>query len=188
MGLLDQVLGKFTDSQQSATPASMSSMSPMVKGLLLLLATKAYHDYTTRRADPSGASIPSSGTVPDQAGAGSGGGLGGLLGGLGGGSLGGLLAGLGGAGAIGGLVDQFKQNGYGDHVNSWIGTGQNQPIAPNQVADALGSDTIDQLSKQFNMPRDQMLSELSTQLPSALDQATPQGRIPKDADLEQRWL
>jgi hypothetical protein len=41
MGLLDQVLGKFTDSQQSATPASMSSMSPMVKGLLLLLATKA---------------------------------------------------------------------------------------------------------------------------------------------------
>jgi uncharacterized protein YidB (DUF937 family) len=93
-----------------------------------------------------------------------------------------------GAGAIGGLVDQFKQKGYGDHVNSWIGTGQNQPIAPNQVADALGSDTIDQLSKQFNMPRDQMLSELSTQLPSALDHATPQGRIPKDADLEQRWL
>jgi hypothetical protein len=50
MGLLDQVLGKFSDSQQSGTPASMSSMSPMVKGLLLLLATKAYHDYTTRRA------------------------------------------------------------------------------------------------------------------------------------------
>jgi uncharacterized protein YidB (DUF937 family) len=48
-------------------------------------------------------------------------------------------------------------------------------------------DTIDHLSKQFNMPRDQMLSELSTQVPSALDHATPQGRIPKDDDLEQRW-
>jgi uncharacterized protein YidB (DUF937 family) len=93
----------------------------------------------------------------------------------------------GGAGAIGALVDQFKQKGYGDQVNSWIGTGQNQAIAPNQVADALGSDTIDHLSKQFNMPRDQMLSELSTQVPSALDHATPQGRIPKDDDLEQRW-
>ena len=56
MGLLDQVLGKLSNSQQSATPASMSTMSPMVKGLLLLLATKAYHDYTTRRADQSAAS------------------------------------------------------------------------------------------------------------------------------------
>src|SRR4026207_742144 len=104
MGLLDQVLGKFSDSQQSATPASMSSMSPMVKGLLLLLATKAYHDYTTRRAGQSAASLPSSGSltrpagVPVGGGAGSGGGRGGLLGGLGGGSLGGLLAGLGGWG------------------------------------------------------------------------------------------
>jgi uncharacterized protein YidB (DUF937 family) len=67
-------------------------------------------------------------------------------------------------------------------VNSWVGAGQNQPIAPNQVADALGPDAIDQISKHFQMPRDQMLSELSTELPNALDRTTPQGRIPEDAE------
>jgi hypothetical protein len=75
---------------------SMSFPASLDRPPIMLLATKAYHDYTTRQADQSAASKPSSGTIPDQAGAGSGGGLGGLLGGLGGGSLGGLLAGLGG--------------------------------------------------------------------------------------------
>src|SRR5918911_5441467 len=93
-----------------------------------------------------------------------GGGLGGLAGGLGG-----LLAGLGGAGALGGLVDQFRQRGLGNQVDSWVGTGQNQPIAPEQLDQALGSDTIDQLSRQFEMPRQQLLSELSNELPGAID-------------------
>jgi uncharacterized protein YidB (DUF937 family) len=66
------------------------------------------------------------------------GGLGGLLGGLGGVALVALLAGLGGAGALGSLVDQFRQRGFGDQVNSWVGAGQNQPIAPDQLDQALG--------------------------------------------------
>ncbi|GAC1341378.1 MAG: YidB family protein [Beijerinckiaceae bacterium] len=195
MGILDNVLGGLLGSQQQGSapsPASSSGMSPMLKAVLLLLATKAYHDYTTRGAG-QGTMPGSSGAMPDRppmggAGGGLGGGLGGLLGGLGGGGLGGLLGGLGGAGAIGSLIDQFRQKGYGDQVNSWVGTGQNQPIAPNQVADALGSDTIDQLSRQFQMPRDQMLSELSRELPSAIDHATPQGRVPDDAELRSRWV
>jgi uncharacterized protein YidB (DUF937 family) len=87
---------------------------------------------------------------------GGGGGLGGLLGGLGGVALVALLAGLGGAGALGSLVDQFRQRGFGDQVNSWVGAGQNQPIAPDQLDQALGADTIDQLSRQFQMPRNQL--------------------------------
>jgi uncharacterized protein YidB (DUF937 family) len=207
MGILDQVLGGVLGSGQQQ-PGQTNAMSPMVKTVLMLLAAKAYQSYTNRQPNPGqGSAFPGGSPDPGSAGmgggatgGGSGGGLGGMLGGLLGGSggglggalagggsggglaggLGGLLAGLGGAGAIGSLVDQFRQKGYGDHVDSWVGTGQNQQIAPEQVADALGPDTIDQLSQQFKMPRGQMLSELSNELPGALDHATPQGRLPTD--------
>jgi len=183
MGMLDQVLGNLFGSQQSGTPGASNSMSPVVKGVLVLLATKAIQSYTA--SNRPGTQAPSASSSDHPAGA-SEGGLGGSLGGLGGG-LGGLLAGLGGAGALGSLVEQFKQKGFGEQVNSWIGTGQNEPIAPNQVAEALGPDAIDQLSSQFQVPRDQMLSQLSKDLPNALDHATPHGRIPDNAELQRHW-
>src|SRR3954453_22234347 len=104
MGMLDQVLGNLLGSQQSGTPGASNSMSPMVKGVLLLLATKAIQSYTA--SNRSGTQVPP-GSSSDGSAGGSESGLGGSLGG--GGGLGGLLAGLGGAGAIGSLVDQFKQ-------------------------------------------------------------------------------
>jgi uncharacterized protein YidB (DUF937 family) len=36
------------------------------------------------------------------------------------------------------LLNQFKQSGLGDINNSWIGTGQNQPISPTQLREAIG--------------------------------------------------
>ena len=42
------------------------------------------------------------------------------------------------AGGLGGLLNQFQQGGLGDVMKSWIGTGQNQPISPNQLGSALG--------------------------------------------------
>jgi uncharacterized protein YidB (DUF937 family) len=181
MGILDSVLGSVLGGGNRAPGQPIGSgMSPMMKALMLALAAKAYHDYRNRSVQPSGP-IPS-GAGPGPSG---GGGLGGLLGGLGGGGLagglGGLLAGLGGAGALGGLVDQFRQRGFGNQVDSWVGTGQNQPIAPDQLDQAVGSDTIDQLSRQFQMPRQQLLSELSNELP-------PEGQIPDDAELQRRWV
>jgi uncharacterized protein YidB (DUF937 family) len=185
MGILDQVLGNVLGGGQSRAPQGPlgAGMSPIMKAVLLALAAKAYHSYTTRQPNvgPAPSQFP-----PEQSTGG--GGLGGLLGGLAGGGLGGLLGGLGGAGGLGSLVDQFRQKGYGDQVNSWVGTGQNQPIAPEQLDHALGSDTIDQLSRQFQMPRQQMLSELSNELPGAVDHMTPQGEIPDDAELQRRWV
>ncbi len=69
----------------------------------------------------------------------SGGGLGGQ------GGLGGLLGGGGGVGGLGALVEQFTQAGHGGAINSWIGKGQNQPIAPHDLGAALGPETVGQL-------------------------------------------
>ena len=202
MGLLDQILGSVLGSRSGAAPPQQtgSSMSPLTKTLLLLLAAKAYQHYRSRSAQPSGGQMPydDQGRFAPQQGPGGGmgsafpGGLGGMLGGGGGlggalgGGLGGLLGGLAGAGGLGALVDRFRNAGYGDQVDSWVGRGQNQRMGPDDMARALGADTLDELEQQTGMPRDQMLSELSDVLPEAIDGMTPDGRLPTEDELR-RW-
>ncbi len=41
-------------------------------------------------------------------------------------------------GGLAGLIQTFHQKGLGDVVNSWVSTGQNQPISPDQVHSAFG--------------------------------------------------
>ena len=109
------------------------------------------------------------------------GGLGSILGG--GGGLGGLLGGLGGAGALGGLISQFQQAGHGDTVKSWVGAGANQPIAPDQLEQILGPGPLGELEARTGMPRQAILQQLAHELPTAMDQITPQGRLPTDDEL-----
>ena len=171
MSLLDNVLG-------SSTPGG-SLAKPLGVALLALLASRA----------AGGRSVP----------AGSGGGLGGLLSG----GLGGILGSLTGSGAAspsippeqahatisGGLeelLQRFQQSGYGDIVSSWIGTGPNRSIGPDQLHQALGPDTVDELSQQAGVPRNEVLSELSQALPTMVDRFTPDGRIPDQNEMA-RW-
>ena len=51
-------------------------------------------------------------------------------------------------GGLGGLLESFTRGGQGDIISSWIGTGVNKAITPAQLGDALGAETLDQLSRQ----------------------------------------
>jgi uncharacterized protein YidB (DUF937 family) len=196
MGLLDAILGNMTGGGggMPRTRASGGMGSPLVKALLLILAAKAAQNYRSGNRGGAGAQGGLGGILGQMMGQGGSGGLagglgggtgglGGLLGGGAGGGLGGLLAGLGGGGALGGLLDQFRQNGYGEHVDSWVGTGQNRRIAPQDLMSALGPDTVAELEEQSGMPRDQVLAELSSELPDAVDGVTPEGRLPSDDEI-----
>jgi uncharacterized protein YidB (DUF937 family) len=63
-------------------------------------------------------------------------------------------------------------------MQSWIGTGPNQPISPNDLESAIGNDTLDTLAKRTGMSRDDLLARLSQTLPGLVDQLTPNGRLP----------
>jgi uncharacterized protein YidB (DUF937 family) len=102
------------------------------------------------------------------------GGLGGLLGGA---AAGGVLS-----GGLGNLIKDLQNSGHGQAAQSWIGTGPNKDIAPSDLADALGSDTLDALSKQTGMGREDLLTGLSQQLPELVDQLTPNGRLPTEEE------
>ncbi len=103
--------------------------------------------------------------------------LGGLLGNLGG-ALGG--AGAGGllSGGLGQLLDQFRQNGEGDVADSWVQKGPNKSIDPLRLERAIGADTLDDLSRQTGLSRQEILARLSRELPEAVDRYTPDGRLP----------
>jgi uncharacterized protein YidB (DUF937 family) len=93
---------------------------------------------------------------------------------LAGGAAGGLLN-----GGLSDLLNRFQQNGHGDVANSWIGTGPNRAVSPDQLQEALGPDTVNSLAEQAGISQIDLLSGLSRDLPDAVDQLTPEGRIPE---------
>ena len=89
---------------------------------------------------------------------------------------GGLLGGLGG------LLDKLQKGGLGDVANSWIGTGQNQPVTPKQLGPALGPDIIKTLARS-GLSEEELTKQLSQILPGLVDKLTPAGRLPTLAEL-----
>lgn len=190
MGLIDVLNGMQNGPRGQRDPSSTTSssrgMSPITMAILGLLAYKAVKGFAGSQTAtaPANTRIPQ-GANPANAGASqSGGGLGDVLKG----GLGGLLAG-GAAGSVlsGGLNDllkQFQQNGQSETVNSWVGTGPNKEISPNDLSSALGADRINALVDQTGMSRDDLLSSLSQYLPQVVDEMTPHGRLPTEQEAQ----
>jgi uncharacterized protein YidB (DUF937 family) len=86
-------------------------------------------------------------------------------------------------GGLGGLIDQFRRNGFEEAINSWIGPGQNQAISPNQLRQALGHDAVNDLSQQSGLAHEDLLAQLSKMLPGVIDKLTPNGQLPREGDL-----
>lgn len=103
--------------------------------------------------------------------------LGGLLGNLSGALAGGGAGGLLGGG-LGELLERFKENGQGDAAESWVGKGPNKELPAPQLKQAIGADVLAALEQQTGLSQEELLARLSRELPSAVDQYTPDGRIP----------
>jgi uncharacterized protein YidB (DUF937 family) len=84
----------------------------------------------------------------------------------------------GGSGGLSGLVGAFERAGLGNIAHSWIGNEPNQPVSPDQLQSALGSQRTQALAQQAGMSHQDFLSRLSEHLPQAVDRMTPDGRQP----------
>lgn len=85
------------------------------------------------------------------------------------------------SGGLAGLVQSFQQKGLGDIISSWISTGQNLPISPEQISEGLGSETLQNLAAKAGISPDEISTTLSGVLPGIVDKLTPDGTLP-DAD------
>jgi uncharacterized protein YidB (DUF937 family) len=88
-------------------------------------------------------------------------------------------------GGLQGLAQRFQQNGLGGILDSWVSTGQNQPIDPNSLQQVLGRDRVTQMAQQAGVPAQQGSSLLAVLLPQLIDQLTPQGQMPQQNQLAQ---
>lgn len=104
---------------------------------------------------------------------------GGQQGGLG--NLGGLLGGLSAGTLLNGglkeLLEQFTQSGQKDTAESWVGTGPNKDVAPDDLKKTLSPEVLQQLSQVTGLSQDELLARLSRELPNAVDKYTPEGRV-----------
>ena len=66
--------------------------------------------------------------------------------------------------------------------NSWVGTGPNREVAPHELEQAIGEDTLADLQEHTGLSRDELLSRLTRELPRAVNDYTPQGRLPEERD------
>jgi uncharacterized protein YidB (DUF937 family) len=181
MGLIDVLNGMQNGPHgpRGSSTGSGGGMSPLTMAVLGLLAYKAVKSFTSQ---PGAAPAAPAAPGPSQS-AGSGGGLGDLLKN----GLGGLLAG-GAAGSVlsGGLNDllkQFQQSGHGDVAKTWVGNGPNKAISSDDLAKALGGDQINTLMAHTGLSRQDLLAGLSQYLPEAVNQLTPDGRLPTEQEL-----
>ncbi|ACA20784.1 protein of unknown function DUF937 [Methylobacterium sp. 4-46] len=209
MGLLDQVIGSVLGNVlggQGRAGGGASAMSPLVKALLMLLASRALQGgfgdilgggarpAPRPRGDEGFAPRPGPAADPNNPFS----------------DFSGMLDGPGGPGPQAGgsvpnpfdqradqysgldreipdnagpagldqLIDRFRRGGLGEVIESWIGPGQNRGIAPQQLAQALGPDTVETLSRETGLERDTLLTQLAAVLPGVIDGLTPGGRPP----------
>jgi uncharacterized protein YidB (DUF937 family) len=47
-----------------------------------------------------------------------------------------------------GILNQLKQNGLAEQVQSWIGPGQNQAVSPDQVQQGLGQSIMENIAQR----------------------------------------
>lgn len=142
-------------------------VSPVMLGLVGLLA------YRTLKGKGRLADMLGTGTSgADTSGAGAG--------------LGGLLSGAALSGGLKDLLERFREHGQEKTAQSWVSTGPNQAIAPGDLERALGEERLQWLIEQTGMPKDQLLAGLSGELPNAVDELTPDGRVPTDEELARK--
>jgi uncharacterized protein YidB (DUF937 family) len=138
---------------------------------------------------------------------GGGGGLGGLLGGILGGGSGG--SGLGSGSALGGnpmlrmllplvasmlmngglqkILGRLQAQGKSAQAKSWVGTGSNEPIGADDVRQAMDREDLDRIASQLGISEDEAAAAVAQVLPDVVDQASPDGNLPADDELDRKF-
>jgi uncharacterized protein YidB (DUF937 family) len=100
-----------------------------------------------------------------------------------------LVAALGSqGGGLGDLVQKFEGAGLGGVISSWVGTGENQTVAPDALHGILGSDIVQQMAAKTGLPVDELLPQIAQHLPGLVDHMTPDGQLPSAGNLLEAGL
>jgi uncharacterized protein YidB (DUF937 family) len=82
---------------------------------------------------------------------------------------------------LSGLLNNAHSQGLGGVVQSWIGTGNNQQISPQQVPNVVGQDRVNEIARRAGVSPGIAGAALAHILPVLIDRFTPNGQIPRAA-------
>ncbi len=82
-------------------------------------------------------------------------------------------------GGLQNILGKLQQGGLGDAAQSWVGTGDNQPVDPGALAQAVGPEQVQALADHAGVSVEQAQQGLAQILPGAVNQLTPDGQVPE---------
>jgi uncharacterized protein YidB (DUF937 family) len=83
-----------------------------------------------------------------------------------------------GSGGLSGIIDSLTKSGLGDIASSWVSTGANKAIAPDQIMKALGNSHVSEIASKLGISPETVSSTLAKVLPEVVDKLTPDGKLP----------
>ena len=83
-------------------------------------------------------------------------------------------------GGLPGLLAQLENAGLGQQVASWVGPGENLPIAAKHILAAIPPEQLDAWAAKVGVSHEQLANVLAQVLPHAIDHATPGGELPSE--------
>ena len=169
MGLLDDLLGQLAGgpamSNRPAPGARADTGGPNMAAILMALMPVVLAMLGNRR----GGNEPAAG-------------FGSARGGLGD-ILGQVLGGAGAAGGLGGLLEAVQRAGFGEQARSWVGTGANQPLAPDALEQIFGAGGLAEIARRAGLSQGDASRGLAALMPEVIDHVTPKGEVPDGSEL-----
>jgi uncharacterized protein YidB (DUF937 family) len=85
-------------------------------------------------------------------------------------------------GGMNAVLDKFRQKGMTRQAQSWMSTGDNQPIDEQAVEQVVGQDELRQMAQRLGVPEEQVAQAFAEIMPEMVDKMSPEGQLPQEAD------
>ena len=85
-------------------------------------------------------------------------------------------------GGMNAVLEKFRQKGMARQTQSWVATGDNEPLDEQSVQQVVGRDELAQMAQRLGVPEEQVAQALAEIMPEMVDKLSPQGQVPPQAD------
>jgi uncharacterized protein YidB (DUF937 family) len=87
-------------------------------------------------------------------------------------------------GGLAKVLAAFTDKGMGAQADSWVSTGDNQPLTADQVRQVLTPEQLQQIADKAGISVDEAADQVASTLPEVVNEVTPDGQVPADADVD----
>lgn len=85
-------------------------------------------------------------------------------------------------GGMGAVLERFRNRGYGRQAQSWVEARDNEPLDEQAVEQVVGHDELSRMAQRLGVPEHQVAQAFAEIMPEMVNQLSPEGRLPPEAD------